>query len=216
DSEAHVRKKGGRLLGLREAQDFLDKNGAIYPGEDQWAAVTRPDGSLGGRDWVQVGNKIHYVGKSHVDDQGNYPRWGDDTSKNPPYRSSILWIRADDSDASASVPEWSKQGTSFTWRAAKSWSESKGGRLLDTEEPRAFLQGHGAIYPGEDQWVAVTREGVERDWVQVGNSIHKVGKSHVDECGGYPAWGDDASGNPPHSRAVVWTTRPASLDCNEA
>ena len=98
---------GGRLLGLDEARAFLEKNGPIYPGEDQWAAVTRADG---GRDWVQVGNKIHPVGKSSVDDSPNgYPPWGDDASTSPPYRRSLLWV-------SATEPQRAKPAWSLTWK----------------------------------------------------------------------------------------------------
>ena len=46
-----------------------------------------------------------------------------------------------------------------------------------------------ALYAGEDQWCAV--QG--RDWVQVGDRHHHAGKSHNQECGGYPPWGDDTN-----------------------
>ena len=89
DSLAHAQKMGGELLGLDEARAFLDKNGPIYPGEDQWAAVIRAGGV---RDWVQVGNKIHHTGKSHRDEQGGYPSWGDNASGNPTWSRSVLWL----------------------------------------------------------------------------------------------------------------------------
>ena len=46
-----------------------------------------------------------------------------------------------------------------------------------------------ALYAGEDQWCAV--QG--RDWVKVGDRHHHAGKSHNQECGGYPPWGDDTN-----------------------
>ena len=33
---------------------------------------------------------------------------------------------------------------------------------------------------------------MHRDWVQVGDRHHHPSKSHVQECGGYPPWGDDS------------------------
>ena len=60
----------GRLLTLEEARQFINGR-ALYPGEDQWCAIQ-------GRDWVQVGDKHHHPGKSHVKDCGGYPPWGDD------------------------------------------------------------------------------------------------------------------------------------------
>jgi len=65
-----------KMLTLDEARDLIKKNGkqAFFPGEDQWAAVVRSDGE---KDWVQLGDKHHHPGKSHVDDCGEYPQWGD-------------------------------------------------------------------------------------------------------------------------------------------
>jgi len=57
---------------LKEAQDFLEKNGVLFPEEDQWAAVIDDKGE---KDWVQLGNKCHTIGRSHSD--FGYPGWGD-------------------------------------------------------------------------------------------------------------------------------------------
>lgn len=63
------------MFTLDEAQDLIKKNGnkAFFPGEDEWAAVVRSDGK---KDWVQLGDRLHRPGKSHVDGFG-YPHWGD-------------------------------------------------------------------------------------------------------------------------------------------
>eukprot|EP00931_Biecheleriopsis_adriatica_P003001 TRINITY_DN10421_c0_g3_i2.p1 TRINITY_DN10421_c0_g3~~TRINITY_DN10421_c0_g3_i2.p1 ORF type:complete len:822 (+),score=142.96 TRINITY_DN10421_c0_g3_i2:55-2520(+) len=74
DSEAYAKHMGGRLLTLQEARTLMNGK-ALYPGEDQWCAVQ-------GRDWVQVGDKIHHPGKSHNVDCGGYPPWGDDKNNN--------------------------------------------------------------------------------------------------------------------------------------
>ncbi|CAK9017699.1 unnamed protein product [Durusdinium trenchii] len=202
-SEDYASIRKGRLLTLEEARQFLKKRGdfALYPGEDQWVACVRADGV---RDWVQLGNKIHHLGKSHVDECGGYPRWGDDSSGKPPFACSVMWLSS--GVVPSPKPQWKKHGTSFTWGSSKEHASKAGGRLLDLKEARSFLGDHGPLWPGEDQWVAVTRsDGTAwRDWLQVGNKIHHLGKSHVDECGGYPHWGDDSSGNPPHARSVLW------------
>ena len=111
-------------------------------------------------------------------------------------------------------PEWTKCSLSLTWAASEKFASEKKGRLLTVEEAKSFLKKRGsAIYPGEDQWVAVIRKDGGKDWVQVGDKHHPVGKSHVDEGSGYPKWGDDSSGNPPFSRSVMWlpTANPASF-----
>jgi hypothetical protein len=71
----YAAERGGRLLTLSEARDLMS-GFAIRPGEDSWAAVTLPDECGWHRDWIQVGDKFHLVGKSHVKNHG-YPDWGD-------------------------------------------------------------------------------------------------------------------------------------------
>ena len=209
---------GGRLLLLSEARAFLKgMKGPLTPGEDQWVAVIRKDG---GKDWVQVGDKHHPVGKSHVDEGSGYPKWGDDASGNPPYARSLLWIPMGlvPVEASWVKPEsmmwkqdkeiceamWLKSGRSLTWADSKDFADERAGRLLSLMEARSFLAKHGPLFPDDDQWAAVVREDLQKDWIQVGNKIHLCGKSHVDDLGVYPSWGDDASKNPPHSRSVLW------------
>lgn len=116
-SEMFAAERNGRLLAVEEAKSFLRKRGsALYPGEDQWVAVIRQDG---GKDWVQVGDKHHPVGKSHVDEGSGYPWWGDDSSVNPPFTRSVLWLAGADLPILPPKPQWSKHGHGFTWRAAK-------------------------------------------------------------------------------------------------
>lgn len=202
-SKDEASREGGRLLELEEGREFLKHHGPICPGEDQWVAVERKDGRHGGRDWLQVGNKIHPVGKSHCDQCGGYPKWGDDVSGNPPFARTLLWMASEGESTAKPGPVWQKEGCSLTWDASKQIAARMGGRLLLLQEAQAFLKA-GALSPGEDQWVAVIRRDGGKDWVQVGDKHHHVGKSHVELCGGYPNWGDDVSGNPPFNRTLLW------------
>ena len=59
-SEKHARARGGRLPTLAEARRRMGGK-ALCPGDDQWCAVA-------GRDWVQIGDRHHHPGKSHVAD----------------------------------------------------------------------------------------------------------------------------------------------------
>ena len=210
-------RKGGRLLLLHEARAFLKKEGALSPGSDQWVAVIREDGS---KDWVQVGDKVHHVGKSHVDEGSGYPKWGDDPSAHPPFTRILLWIsnglvsvetkwiKADSffwkEKGETCEAMWVKPGRSLTWSDSKDFVSERAGRLLSLMEARSLLQNHGALFKGEDQWAACVQQDGSKDWVQVGDLVHHVGKSHVDEGSGYPKWGDDVSGNPPYARSVMW------------
>ena len=122
-SQKFASDKKGRLVTLEEAQSFLkNRGGSLYPGEDQWAACVRQDGS---KDWIQVGNLVHHVGKSHVNEQGGYPQWGDDASGNPSFARSVMWLPSGTGSISVSTkpkPQWYKYGKSFTWKAAKDWA----------------------------------------------------------------------------------------------
>ena len=88
-----------------------------------------------------------------------------------------------------------KPGPRLTYADSEAYAAKMGGRLLTLEEAIAFMGGR-PLYPGEDQWCAV--QG--RDWVQVGDSPHRPGTSHLRDFSFYPPWGDDANdqsyGNP--------------------
>ena len=85
--------QGGRLPSLPEARLMIAKKagkstyissdyavgsatGAFFPEVDRWAAV----GDENNKDWVQIGNKVHEPGKSHVLSVNGYPSWGDDAN----------------------------------------------------------------------------------------------------------------------------------------
>ena len=74
----------------------------------------------------------------------------------------------------------------MSYEDSKNYAESKGGRLLTLDEAREFMNG-SALYPGEDQWAAIQ----DRDWVEIGDSAHSPGKSHVKDFHHYPPWGDN-------------------------
>ena len=88
-----------------------------------------------------------------------------------------------------------KPGPRLTYADSEAYAAKMGGRLLTLDEAKALMGGR-ALYPGEDQWCAV--QG--RDWVQVGDSPHRPGTSHLRDFSFYPPWGDDANdqsyGNP--------------------
>ena len=71
NSKKFAESKGGRLMTLEEVREFImnkHNNEAIYPGEDSWVAVFRPENPEL-HDFVQIGS-AHSVGDSHVDNHG--------------------------------------------------------------------------------------------------------------------------------------------------
>lgn len=71
----------GSLLTLDEAKRLLEKKGALFPGEDQWAAIQ-------GKDWIQVGDGCHPVGKLHS--EFGPPGWGPEIGVYS-WRNVFLW-----------------------------------------------------------------------------------------------------------------------------
>ena len=53
-AKAYAESKGGRLMTVDEVREFIKNangNQAIYPGEDAWVAVARPN-NAGIHDWI--------------------------------------------------------------------------------------------------------------------------------------------------------------------
>jgi len=161
DSEAHARAKGGRLLTLEEARAHMAGR-ALYPGEDQWCAVE-------GRDWVQVGDRTHPPGRSHVQDCHHYPPWGDDSANrtygNPTWNYVLLYT-TNDSEALAETGAAQNNPALATELASAAWNGNLGqvqsllerGAPADTEKYGGFSNGHhsalnGASRNGHDEIV---------------------------------------------------------------
>ena len=87
-SETFAQNMGGRLATIQEIRDYINKNGALAPGQDQWVAVTND----GARDWAQIGNTVHKPGISHIKDVKYYPAWGDNISIPTPVANYVFWM----------------------------------------------------------------------------------------------------------------------------
>jgi hypothetical protein len=78
DSMAALAKsKGGRLMTLDEARLVLKRRGnrPFLRNRDAWAAVTNPASKCkDNMDWIQIGNRGHWTGKSHFEYHG-CPGW---------------------------------------------------------------------------------------------------------------------------------------------
>ena len=70
---------GRRIPTITELRNYMASNPSIFTqwdGFDYWVPVVNYS-VANNKDWVQVGTNPHYRGKSHVQDQGSYPSWGD-------------------------------------------------------------------------------------------------------------------------------------------
>lgn len=87
EQEKLVHDKGGKLLTTEELEQFL-ANLPLYPGDDQWVATRNSEEE---RDWVQVGDRHHHPGKSHLKAGYGYPVWGDNMEDKT--FGDITWTR---------------------------------------------------------------------------------------------------------------------------
>jgi len=102
------------------------------------------------------------------------------------------------------TPQFVNTGKRQTWISSETYAQNMGGRLATLQDVRDYIQKKGGpLVPGQDQWVAVTNGGA-RDWVQIGNSVHVPGKSHIKDVNYYPAWGDNIAIPTPVANYVFW------------
>ena len=73
-----------------------------------------------------------------------------------------------------------------TWQQNHDYAVAQGGRLPTLSEGRNIVK-HGALQTGKDSWIAVGTSS-SKDWMQIGDTHHYPGKSHVLETGGFPSW----------------------------
>ena len=86
----------------------------------------------------------------------------------------------------------------FSWLEAYNEAIINGRRLPTITELRTYMTNYPSIvapFNGLDIWSAVVNPAVanSKDWVQVGNNPHTRGKSHTQDLGVYPGWGDNTT-----------------------
>ena len=86
----------------------------------------------------------------------------------------------------------------FSWLEAYNEAIINGRRLPTITELRTYMTNYPSIvapFNGLDIWSAVVNPAVanSKDWVQVGNNPHTRGKSHTQDLGVYPSWGDNTT-----------------------
>jgi len=169
-----------RLPTNSEIKHFLHGRAAAgAEGADSWAPTQEGD-------WIQIGDLNHAPGKSHIEECGGYPGWGDDPTE-VPFRTRILMVRA---AWASTLPE----GANVCFDELQCHAESKGMRIPTNHEVRESLRGSPAPgCAGKDVWSPSFNNG-KPDWMQIGDLIHEPGKSHLEHFG-YPGWGND-SGHP--------------------
>ena len=188
-----------RLPTINELKLYMTNYPTLFSqwnGTDYWTPVINPL-YTNSKDWVQIGSNVNHVrGKSHAQEQGGYPSWGDSTTSD---YSKIYFDVIDTNTPKLLTFSYRTDESPYSWQEAYSEARLNGRRLPTIIELRDYMTNYPNVFTQWntlDIWSPVVNMSVanSKDWVQIGsNATHVRGKSHVDSVGGYPGWGDSTT-----------------------
>jgi hypothetical protein len=84
----------------------------------------------------------------------------------------------------------------YSWQEAYNEAIANGKRMPTITELRNHITNSPStfsIWDGTDKWLPVVNPAVanSKDWVQIGSGAHTRGRSHTQDLGTYPSWGDN-------------------------
>ena len=185
-----------RLPTINELKLYMTNYPTLFSqwnGTDYWTPVINPL-YTNSKDWVQIGSNVNHVrGKSHAQETGGYPSWGDSTTSD---YAKIYFDVIDTNTPKLLTFSYRTDESPYSWQEAYSEARLNGRRLPTIIELRDYMTNYPNVFTQWntlDIWSPVVNMSVanSKDWVQIGsNATHVRGKSHVDSVGGYPGWGD--------------------------
>ena len=199
--EAHVEaiENKRRLPTINELKLYITNYPSVFTqwnGLDYWTPVINPL-YTNSKDWVQIGSNVNHVrGKSHTQETGSYPSWGDNSTSD---YAKIYFDVIDTSTPKLFTFSYRTDESPYSWQEAYTEANLNGRRLPTIIELRDYMTNYPNVFTQWntlDVWSPVVNTSVanNKDWVQIGsNATHVRGKSHVDSVGGYPGWGDSTT-----------------------
>jgi hypothetical protein len=188
-----------RLPTINELKLYMTNYPTLFSqwnGTDYWTPVINPL-YTNSKDWVQIGSNVNHVrGKSHAQETGGYPSWGDSSTAD---YSKIYFDVIDTNTPKLLTFSYRTDESPYSWQEAYSEARLNGRRLPTIVELRDYMTNYPNVFTQWntlDIWSPVVNMSVanSKDWVQIGsNATHVRGKSHVDSVGGYPGWGDSTT-----------------------
>ena len=128
---------GKRIPTIKELRDYMDSSPIVFSafnGMDVWIPVLNP-GTSTGRDWVQAGNLHHTRKRSHTQDLGAYPSWGNDTTAD--YAKVYFEV---ENNYNSITYDFTPYNTLDTW---KKYATSIGARFNFTH---GFFDGYDGVF----------------------------------------------------------------------
>jgi hypothetical protein len=187
-----------RLPTINELKLYITNYPSIFTqwnNLDYWTPVIN---SLytNGKDWVQIGNNVNHVrGKSHAQETGGYPSWGDNSTSD---YSKIYFDVFDTLMPKLLTFSYRTDESPYSWQEAYDEAITNSRRIPTIIELREYITNYPNVFTqwnNLDYWTPVINLAYanSKDWVQIGNNAtHIRGKSYT-EALGYPSWGDSTT-----------------------
>ena len=187
-----------RLPTINELKLYITNYPSIFTqwnNLDYWTPVINPL-YTNGKDWVQIGNNVNHVrGKSHAQETGGYPSWGDNSTSD---YSKIYFDVFDTPTPKLLTFSYRTDESPYSWQEAYDEAITNSRRIPTIIELREYITNYPNVFTqwnNLDYWTPVINVAYanSKDWVQIGNNAtHIRGKSH-NETLGYPSWGDSTT-----------------------
>ena len=187
-----------RLPTINELKLYITNYPSIFTqwnNLDYWTPVINPL-YTNGKDWVQIGNNVNHVrGKSHAQETGGYPSWGDNSTSD---YSKIYFDVFDTLMPKLLTFSYRTDESPYSWQEAYDEAITNSRRIPTIIELREYITNYPNVFTqwnNLDYWTPVINLAYanSKDWVQIGNNAtHIRGKSH-NETLGYPSWGDSTT-----------------------
>jgi hypothetical protein len=187
-----------RLPTINELKLYITNYPSIFTqwnNLDYWTPVINPL-YTNGKDWVQIGNNVNHVrGKSHAQEIGGYPGWGDNSTAD---YSKIYFDVFDTPIPKLLTFSYRTDESPYSWQEAYDEAITNSRRIPTIIELREYITNYPNVFTqwnNLDYWTPVINVAYanSKDWVQIGNNATNIrGKSH-NETLGYPSWGDNST-----------------------
>jgi hypothetical protein len=166
-----------RLPTINELKLYMTNYPTLFSqwnGTDYWTPVINPL-YTNSKDWVQIGSNVNHVrGKSHAQETGGYPSWGDSSTAD---YSKIYFDVIDTNTPKLLTFSYRTDESPYSWQEAYSEARLNGRRLPTIIELREYITNFPNVFTqwnGMDLWTPVG-DLTEKFWIQIGTNFFNPG-----------------------------------------
>jgi hypothetical protein len=171
-----------RLPTINELKLYMTNYPTLFSqwdGLDYWTPVINPL-YTNGKDWVQIGSNVNHVrGKSHTQETGGYPGWGDSSTAD---YSKIYFDVIDTPIPKLLTFFYRIDESPYSWQEAYDEANLNGRRLPTVIELREYITNYPSVFTqwnGMDLWTPVinnTSSDISaKSRIQIGTNLFNPG-----------------------------------------